>query len=54
MWVAPASIAATSVNTLRPGLEEPVLTHASINASRPRRTINVAGTTSPALATIPP
>ena len=53
MWVAPASIAATSVNTLRPGLEEPVLTHASINASN-QDGINVADTTSPALATIPP
>ena len=53
IWVAPANIAATSVKTLRPGRDEPVVTHRSINASTPSRAINVAGRISPALATIP-
>lgn len=53
MWVAPASIAATTVNSLRPAFAEPVLTQALINDSSPRRAINVADTTSPALATRP-
>jgi len=53
MCVAPAIIAATSVNTLRPGSADPVFTHTLINDSRPSLAINVAGTISPAFATRP-
>ena len=54
MQVPPASIAATSDSTLRPGFAEPVPTHLSTSAPSPRRAINVAGANSPAQATIPP
>ena len=56
MWVAAQPrIAATNVSTLRPGRAPPTRstnrTVWSINASKPRRTINVAGTINPASAT---
>src|SRR5690606_34114366 len=55
MCVAPAMIACTSVNTLRPGRAPPTRptrrTIESINASRPSRCGNVANANRPALAT---
>ena len=55
MCVPPARIVATNEQILRPGRAPPTLptrrTVALTSASKPRRTINVAGSTSPAFAT---
>ena len=51
MWVAPATIAAISVQILRPGAKDPVRTHQLERRSRPSGDTNVAITISPALAT---
>ena len=55
MWVAPTRIAATKVSTFRPGRAPPTRpprrTIWFTSASRPRRTMSVAGTRSPASAT---
>ena len=55
MWGAPAMIDVTSVSTLRPGSAPPTTPRSRTiwltTASKPRRTMRVAGTMSPASAT---